>query len=158
MLYIDFPEGRLKFFGSLVFPKNRYLVLRFGQKDVICEDVLENMVSCAWQSCTCPTHSHMWCQYSRHLAAQVVFAEAWWVGTKESNPDEERLPIPESVLQAGATAAGTYDICADMLPLCPACIFKCSTLALMPSVPQLRRRAKTMLILQRCASSSSVYA
>jgi hypothetical protein len=47
----------MKFFGTLVFPKNRYLVLRFGQKDIICEDVLENMVSCSWQSCACPTHS-----------------------------------------------------------------------------------------------------
>lgn len=44
LLYIDFPEGRLKFFGTLVFPRNRYLVLRLGQKDIICEDVLENMV------------------------------------------------------------------------------------------------------------------
>jgi len=45
-------------------------------------------------------------QSSRLPAAQVVFAEAWWIGTKESNPDEERLPVPESVLQAGAIAAG----------------------------------------------------
>ena len=44
MLYIELPGGRLKFFGTLVFPKNRYLVLRFGQKDIVCEDVLENMV------------------------------------------------------------------------------------------------------------------
>ena len=44
VLYIELPEGRLKFFGTLVFPKNRYLVLRFGQKDIVCEDVLENMV------------------------------------------------------------------------------------------------------------------
>ena len=36
----------------------------------------------------------------------MVFAEAWWVGTKESNPKETRLPIPDSVLQAGARAAG----------------------------------------------------
>ena len=43
---------------------------------------------------------------SRALAAQVVFAEAWWVGTKESNPEETQLPIPDSVLQAGARAAG----------------------------------------------------
>lgn len=45
VLYIDFPEGRLKFFGTLTFPRNRYMVLRFGNKDVVCEDVLENMVS-----------------------------------------------------------------------------------------------------------------
>ncbi len=36
----------------------------------------------------------------------MVFAEAWWVGKTESNLKEERLPIPESVLQAGAKAAG----------------------------------------------------
>lgn len=28
MLYIDFPEGRLKLFGTLVFPKNTYMVRR----------------------------------------------------------------------------------------------------------------------------------
>ena len=39
---------------------------------------------------------------------QVVFAEAWWVGTKESNPEEAQLPIPDSVLQAGARAAGVH--------------------------------------------------
>ena len=32
--------------GTLVFPKNKYLVLRMGQKDVLCEDVLESMVGC----------------------------------------------------------------------------------------------------------------
>ncbi|KAK9825167.1 hypothetical protein WJX81_001187 [Elliptochloris bilobata] len=80
VLYIELTEGRLKFFGTLVFPKNRYLVLRFGQKDIVCEDVLENM---------------------------VVFSEAWWVGTKQSNPEEKQLTIPESVLQAGAKAADT---------------------------------------------------
>ena len=30
--------------GTLVFPKNKYLVLRMGQKDVLCEGVLESMV------------------------------------------------------------------------------------------------------------------
>ena len=47
VLYINFPEGRLKFFGTIVFPKNKYMVLKFGNKDVLCEDVLENMVSAA---------------------------------------------------------------------------------------------------------------
>ena len=31
--------------GTLVFPRNKYLVLRMGQKEVLCEDVLESMVS-----------------------------------------------------------------------------------------------------------------
>jgi len=44
VLYVDFPQGRLKFLGTIVFPKNKYLLLKFGQKDVLCEDVFENMV------------------------------------------------------------------------------------------------------------------
>jgi len=40
-------------------------------------------------------------------------------------------------------------------PACHASIVMFSRLALTPSVPQQRRRAKTMLILQRCAISSS---
>ena len=44
VLYIDFPTGRLKCFGTLIFPKNKYMLLRLGQKDVMCEEVLESMV------------------------------------------------------------------------------------------------------------------
>lgn len=45
VLYIDFPDGRLKFFGTIVFPHNKYMVLKIGTKDILCEDVLESMVS-----------------------------------------------------------------------------------------------------------------
>lgn len=45
VLYIDFPQGRLKFYGTIVFPKTNYMLLKFGAKDVLCEDVFENMVS-----------------------------------------------------------------------------------------------------------------
>lgn len=45
VMYIDFPLGRLKFLGTIVFPKNKYMLLKFGQKDVLCEDIFENMVS-----------------------------------------------------------------------------------------------------------------
>jgi hypothetical protein len=44
VLYIDFPEGRLKFLGTLTFPANKYMVLKFGNRDILCEDVLECMV------------------------------------------------------------------------------------------------------------------
>ena len=43
-MYIDFPEGRLKFKGTLMFPKTKYMVLRFSNKDALCEDILESMV------------------------------------------------------------------------------------------------------------------
>jgi hypothetical protein len=33
---------------------------------------------------------------------QIVFSEAWWVGTKEDNPQEQQLPLPPEL--AGPTA------------------------------------------------------
>jgi hypothetical protein len=44
VLYIDFPEGRLKLLGTLAFPRNKYMVLKLGAKEALCEDVLESMV------------------------------------------------------------------------------------------------------------------
>lgn len=44
VMYLDFPNGRLKLFGTLVFPKNKYLGLKFGPKEVLCEDAFESMV------------------------------------------------------------------------------------------------------------------
>lgn len=68
VMYIDFPNGgRLKLFGTLLFPKNKYLVMKMGNKEVICEDVLESM---------------------------IVFNDSWWVGTMAENPDELQLPWP----------------------------------------------------------------
>jgi len=34
------------------------------------------------------------------VRAQVVFSEAWWVGTKAENPEERRLPMPAEVEHA----------------------------------------------------------
>ena len=74
MLYVDFPcGGRLKFEGSLVFPRAKYAVMRVGAREVLCEDVLENM---------------------------VCFSKAAWIGTAAENPEEKELPMPEGVLVA----------------------------------------------------------
>ena len=57
VLYMDFPQGRLKFYGTIIFPKTNYMLLKVGQKDVLCEDIFENMVSrlpsCAQDGQTC---------------------------------------------------------------------------------------------------------
>ena len=50
VLYVDFPQGRLKFLGTIIFPKNKYMLLKFGQKDVLCEDIFDNMVRSCWIS------------------------------------------------------------------------------------------------------------
>lgn len=51
VMYMEFPcGGRLKLFGTLLFPANKYMVLRLpsraGDKGggVLCEDVFESMV------------------------------------------------------------------------------------------------------------------
>ena len=45
IVYVDFEQGRMKFFGAFTFPKNKYMVLKFGARDqVMCEDVFEHVV------------------------------------------------------------------------------------------------------------------
>ena len=41
---MEFPEGVLRFYGTLVFPKNKYLSLKIGANDVLCEDVFESAI------------------------------------------------------------------------------------------------------------------
>ncbi|XP_038893755.1 DNA-binding protein RHL1 isoform X2 [Benincasa hispida] len=69
ILYLDFPQGRMKLFGTIMYPKNRYLTLQFsrGGKNVMCEDYFDNM---------------------------IVFSDAWWIGTKDENPEEAHLDFP----------------------------------------------------------------
>ncbi|KAH6809356.1 hypothetical protein C2S51_027139 [Perilla frutescens var. frutescens] len=72
ILYLDFPQGQMKLFGTIVYPKNRYLTLQFskGGKTVTCDDYFENM---------------------------IVFSDAWWIGTKEENPEELQLEFPKEL-------------------------------------------------------------
>uniref|UniRef100_A0A803N5A2 DNA-binding protein RHL1 n=1 Tax=Chenopodium quinoa TaxID=63459 RepID=A0A803N5A2_CHEQI len=94
-LYLDFPQGRMKLFGTIVYPKNRYLTLQFsrGGKNVMCEDWFDTM---------------------------IVFSDACWVGKKEENPNEARLDFPKELYEgahpevdfkggAGATATRRKD-------------------------------------------------
>ncbi|XAR55215.1 hypothetical protein NMG60_11035225 [Bertholletia excelsa] len=72
LLYLDFPQGQMKFFGTIVYPKNRYLTLQFsrGGKNVMCEDYFD---------------------------AMIVFSDAWWIGRKDENPEEARLEFPKEL-------------------------------------------------------------
>lgn len=69
ILYLDFPQGQMKLFGTIVYPKNRYLTLQFSKsgKNVVCEDYFDNM---------------------------IVFSDAWWIGRRDDNPEEARLEFP----------------------------------------------------------------
>ncbi|MCD7449793.1 hypothetical protein HAX54_001530 [Datura stramonium] len=72
ILYLDFPQGQMKLFGTIVYPKNGYLTMQFsrGGKNVVCEDYLDNM---------------------------IVFSDAWWIGRKDENPEEARLEFPKDL-------------------------------------------------------------
>ncbi|OVA10348.1 hypothetical protein BVC80_8563g4 [Macleaya cordata] len=74
ILYVDFPQGQVKLFGTIVYPKNRYLTIQFskGGKNVMCEDYFDNM---------------------------IVFSEAWWIGRKDENPEEVRLEFPKELIE-----------------------------------------------------------
>ncbi|PVH47204.1 hypothetical protein PAHAL_4G002800 [Panicum hallii] len=79
VLYLEFPQGRMKLFGTHVYPKNKYLTLQMTRsaKGVVCEDVFESL---------------------------IVFSEAWWVGTKEDNPEELKLEFPKEFQNDGVAA------------------------------------------------------
>ncbi|KAJ9145729.1 hypothetical protein P3X46_028075 [Hevea brasiliensis] len=74
ILYLHFPQGEMKLFGTIVYPKNRYLTLQFsrGGKNVLCEDYFDSM---------------------------IVFSDAWWIGTKEENPEEAQLDFPKQMFE-----------------------------------------------------------
>ncbi|XP_057995626.1 DNA-binding protein RHL1-like [Hevea brasiliensis] len=64
----------MKLFGTIVYPKNRYLMLQFsrGGKNVLCEDYFDSM---------------------------IVFSDAWWIGMKEENPEEAQLDFPKQMFE-----------------------------------------------------------
>uniref|UniRef100_A0A0E0E804 DNA-binding protein RHL1 n=1 Tax=Oryza meridionalis TaxID=40149 RepID=A0A0E0E804_9ORYZ len=83
LLYLDFPQGRMKLLGTHVYPKNKYLTLQMSRstKGVVCEDVFESL---------------------------IVFSEAWWIGTKEENPQELKLDFPKEFQNDGAVADSDF--------------------------------------------------
>lgn len=110
VMYVDFPQGRLKFLGTIVFPKNKYMLLKFGQKDVLCEDIFENMVR-RFERSEASHYSRLSLCSAYPLQqlrwSQIVFPEAHWVGTKEDNPTEKPLPMPAE-LQASVHEKYTF--------------------------------------------------
>ena len=46
-------QGRMKLFGTHVYPKNKYLTLQMTRsaKGVVCEDVFESLVSFSFHFC-----------------------------------------------------------------------------------------------------------
>ncbi|MBA0827313.1 hypothetical protein Goarm_012100 [Gossypium armourianum] len=126
ILYLDFPQGQMKLFGTIVYPKNRYLSLLFsrGGKNVMCDDYFDNMVRTFFHASG--VLANQWCLFitkflsilstfevnealvvlvkvealgTRAPSFQIVFSDAWWIGKKDENPDEVRLDFPKELFE-----------------------------------------------------------
>jgi hypothetical protein len=84
VFYMNFPSGRLKFSGTLLFPANKYMVLRLGGGPggaALAEDVFENIVS-VHDGCGCdgfciwPVCGWSRAEFSGHAACMVALTVA----------------------------------------------------------------------------------
>ena len=71
VLYIDFPFGRMKLQGRLVETKKSLMPMTFKKGGKI---IVKNAVK-----------------------TLIVFSNTSWIGTKEENPEEKPLPMPEGM-------------------------------------------------------------
>ncbi|XP_010935551.1 DNA-binding protein RHL1 [Elaeis guineensis] len=79
ILYLEFPQGRMKLFGTHMYPKNKYLTLQLtkSSKGVVCEDTFDSL---------------------------IVFSDARWIGRKEENPEELKLEFPKNLNEGNHAA------------------------------------------------------
>lgn len=72
VLYLRFPQGRMKLQGTLLYPKCKYLSMRVGNKKLFIEDVFESI---------------------------ILFTETFWIGSAEENPEEIPMSMPRALQQ-----------------------------------------------------------
>mmetsp|Transcript_30023 Transcript_30023/g.48140 ORF Transcript_30023/g.48140 Transcript_30023/m.48140 type:complete len:183 (+) Transcript_30023:390-938(+) len=73
VLYIEYPQGRLKLFGTIVYPKSKFLALNYKPNSS------EKQIKKTGFQCR------------GTFDAFIVFSESRWIGTAEENPDESKL-------------------------------------------------------------------
>ena len=82
---------------------------------------------------------------------QIVFPKAWWVGKREENPNEEQLPLPDSLLSRSSEPQAHLET-GSVLGPCPCPILqklhKHATVQLQKNIPQ-------VLVCLPCSGSSS---
>nr|XP_015641384.1 DNA-binding protein RHL1 [Oryza sativa Japonica Group] len=98
LLYLDFPQGRMKLLGTHVYPKNKYLTLQMtaSAQLLLCSSLFSGLLLLTTYLCCC----FIW---------QIVFSEAWWIGTKEEeNPQELKLDFPKEFQNDEAVADSDF--------------------------------------------------
>ena len=81
VLYLEFSEGRLKLFGTIMHCKTRYLSLNYRCTGTAAQAQKQGL------QCRGIFHSY------------IAFADYHWVGKKDENPNEKPMSLP-SALQA----------------------------------------------------------
>jgi len=81
ILYVDYPEGRLKMHGTIVYPKSRLLAVNYKPKSTD-KQIEKTGLQCRGM-----------------FDAFIVFAEYYWIGKKEDNPSEKKLDFPIGLLK-----------------------------------------------------------
>ena len=82
IMYIEFPEGRLKLRGKLTYPRNRYLSLSIDAKakKLMCNDAFDVVVRCRTTHTQCPrppcTQHYAQCPHSPYTEYRGRFAES----------------------------------------------------------------------------------
>ncbi|TVU07515.1 hypothetical protein EJB05_40871, partial [Eragrostis curvula] len=81
VLYLEFPQGRMKLFGTHVYPKNKYLTLQMTRsaKGIVCEDVFESLPGGLGRKKKIHRNSNS--TFQRNSKMFVFFASAFEDGT-----------------------------------------------------------------------------
>jgi len=75
VLYIDFPQGRLKMLGTVMYPKAKFLPIQYASNQ--------------------KKKSSLTCRGT--VGEMIVFSQYYWVGKKEDNPEEKECPLPKDL-------------------------------------------------------------
>lgn len=105
----------------MCFPRAKYIVLRSLSKSLLCEDVLESMV-CLDVSAAIVRETVQCLFMSPFATLQIVFQEAWWIGTAEENPGELRLEMPHDLAAPGEVAVPAVDTLPEVQAPTPASV------------------------------------
>ncbi len=91
VLYIEYPQGRMKLLGTIIYPKCRFLAAHYKK------------------SSTEVSRRKAGLRCNGTFDAFIVFSEHHWVGTAAENPSEKPLPIPEKMLEQARKAQEAAD-------------------------------------------------
>uniref|UniRef100_A0A0E0E803 DNA-binding protein RHL1 n=1 Tax=Oryza meridionalis TaxID=40149 RepID=A0A0E0E803_9ORYZ len=106
LLYLDFPQGRMKLLGTHVYPKNKYLTLQMSRstKGVVCEDVFESLVTSNFTSLLCLPCIYLGSGTCIRRIAAMLVPFLWGVIDLKDEDNTQSTSQAHSVRQSARTA------------------------------------------------------